>query len=1464
MRKLMSRFSFFILLLFCCNLVLPGYVTFAGTSSGEGAAFNQDKEISFMPPNPEVYPEFYEKDGDISDIMRASAKYSVPKIERVGGAESIPVGGAIEKVLVIPVYFSDEEFELGHDSVYFENIMLQMQDYFEANSQYNDEEAKGMSIAATVVEAVYSDQTMAYYGEDGSDIDDANGDISELAREAVQKIDATVDFRDYDTNGDGTIDHLFIIHAGIGQEENLDPENELIWSHRWAIAGGEDTDDGITAFNYAMVPETGQLGTFAHEFGHDIGLPDLYDTNDLDYGMTEGVGDWDVMGSGSWNHRDGEDPGTCPANLSAWSRMYLGWAELRTLTQNEGATIYSSDGISQVLKFWTAGDESGNEYYLSEYRIKQGYDEGLPGEGLLIWHIDQQQVNATIAANTLNADENRLGVELEQADGELDLWTMSNRGDAGDPFTGSSWNANFTAVPYSFNYSNIDGEFSYVAVTNIRGAYAEYIIEPDVPDKPHIYLPNNGSNTSTRPTFSWNVSSQAEYYVLQISEDDSFESDVMEFVLSTGEDGLNYLGDAFTFTLPESDELAKDTSYNLRIVGVNSLNNEGNLEWTTEYNFSTIADGMNISEVGTDMPTPRERLATVGLDGKIYAIGGFNENGASSKMEVYDPDTDTWDTLADMLGARADLGAAAVNGKIYAIGGDIGADSVRTVYEYDPASDAWDTKANMLLGVRGFGIAVLEDKIYIVGGVDEDGLLSDQLQIYDPSADAWESRFCGESEFTPRAYLGAAAVNGMLYAIGGCTGEDSFSTDEDNTIYTLSIVEVYNPEDDTWLLADDMPEELSSFGTTVLGDKIYVMGGYSDFFRFSAMIFEYDPIEEYWIEKTSMQAERAYLGAASSGVKIYAVGGSRLQGGAYPYFSTVETYEPEMSPPHIRFSFDGVNAGRLMGITPEMEYSLDGGASYVSAVENNQLLTAAEIASITVENDIRIRVRATESEPAGVRDIIPISVEKALFRVIGDNTHNTIERIDSEMEFSTDGINWVMYNNNLPDLTGNITIYVRYAANDRLLPGPISTFVFTASRPSSGGRGGSGGGGGGGGTSAATPDPSALTMIEAAVIVSRTAANAYLNNEKYENVIVDIPKKATEQSAAIDTTIFSMLSEKGKGLVINGKNLTMVLSSDVLRNEQRNLDGKDTYFKLVTGVLNEQQTKEKADLLKQAANNGLTLTDNNIFEFNAALVTNDMHQRVSSFNAPIRITISLKDSKLGNIDAEKLGVYYYNETTKTWDYIGGKFDAAAKVISFDTTHFSSFAVMSYEKTFQDIAKHWARPYIEKMAAKHIAQGTNSRFEPEASISRAEFTALLVRALELKESKEGTKASYSDITEGKWYAPEINKAYNSGIAKKEDGVNFRPDIAITREEIVVMIARGLQYKGIAGKPSEDQITQRLKQFSDYGQISQSAREPFAIAMEKEIINGRIPTLISPKGSATRAEAIVMIYRLLNLK
>jgi len=165
-----------------------------------------------------------------------------------------------------------------------------------------------------------------------------------------------IDRYDYDGDGnfnepDGYIDHFQAIHAGEGEEAGGGAQGEdAIWSHRWYaysnnqgktgpagnLAGGVQLGDtGMWIGDYTTEPENGGLGVFAHEFGHDLGLPDLYDTA----GGDNGTGFWTLMSGGSWLNHGTDSIGTTPGYMGAWEKLQLGWLDYKTVNYGEDATV---------------------------------------------------------------------------------------------------------------------------------------------------------------------------------------------------------------------------------------------------------------------------------------------------------------------------------------------------------------------------------------------------------------------------------------------------------------------------------------------------------------------------------------------------------------------------------------------------------------------------------------------------------------------------------------------------------------------------------------------------------------------------------------------------------------------------------------------------------------------------------------------------------------------------------------------------------------------------------------------------------------------------------------------------------------------------------------------------------------------------------------------------------------------
>ena len=295
-------------------------------------------------------------------------------------------------------------------------------------------------------------QSSAYYADGQRGFGYYPQNAQRLAEDAVIAADPDIDFEPYDNNDDGMVDGLFVVHAGPGYENSGNLNH--IHSHAWATSYDMQTNDDVYISSYSMEPEESggndmvHIGVFCHEFGHVLGLPDLYD-----YGYdSDGVGSWSIMSGGVWS-----DNGRTPVHFDAWCKMALGWINPHTCNDNvSGERIDAVEYSPDIYQIYSQGTPFP-QYWLVENRQRRLFDAYLPGDGLLIYHIDDTVPN--------NDDQTRYKVAVEQADGDFDL--ENNRGgDSGDPWPGSSNNRSFDdwSTPNSHFY--IYG-LSEIAVSNI-------------------------------------------------------------------------------------------------------------------------------------------------------------------------------------------------------------------------------------------------------------------------------------------------------------------------------------------------------------------------------------------------------------------------------------------------------------------------------------------------------------------------------------------------------------------------------------------------------------------------------------------------------------------------------------------------------------------------------------------------------------------------------------------------------------------------------------------------------------------------------------------------------------------------------------------------------------------------------------------------------------------------------------
>ena len=239
--------------------------------------------------------------------------------------------------------------------------------------------------------------------------------------DACNAIDSQVDFSIYDTDNDGYIDFVYVIYAGMGANDG--GKETDIWPHQWGVYTGARIIrryDGKVLDNYACGAEVNGLnrrngiGVLAHEFSHVLGLPDYYDVNyqdNYDNGITPN--EWSLMDYGPYNN-----DGICPPNYSAHDKYFLGWSTPTLLDTAENVTLPADNNTFRYITSdgsTTAATSEKRVYYI-ENRQNTGWDEYLPGHGLVVWDVNYKA--SLWSANTVNSTTNVTRFTVVSASGD--------------------------------------------------------------------------------------------------------------------------------------------------------------------------------------------------------------------------------------------------------------------------------------------------------------------------------------------------------------------------------------------------------------------------------------------------------------------------------------------------------------------------------------------------------------------------------------------------------------------------------------------------------------------------------------------------------------------------------------------------------------------------------------------------------------------------------------------------------------------------------------------------------------------------------------------------------------------------------------------------------------------------------------------------------------------------------------
>jgi len=383
-------------------------------------------------------------------------------------------------VLVILVEFPDyrmaDQSISGGPTTFYEHLFT---DSLHSMSAYYDQVSGGrFHLDGTVTGPIMMPGTYDSYvglnsGLTGSPL---------LARQAIDAAASIgIDFNTFDANHDNVCDGILIVHPGPGAETGVD---NAIWSHKSNVFG-QPTYDGVFIPAYTMNPEErgsdiSGIGVYCHEYGHILGLPDLYDISGTP--GSNGIGNFGLMGTGSWLGY-----GNTPSHLSAWSKIKLGWMDAVYISANTYQTAIPQSGTNPTAFVLRPTMGSRYEYWIVENRQRTGYDRLLPTAGLCIYHVDEFRHD--------NTDPSNYMVAIEQADGDNALAFGNSSGDAGDLWPGSTNNRDFNDRSIPSSRTN-GGSTTQVGVWNISDPDSIMYADFDVTYSRPMILPAGESPIS--------------------------------------------------------------------------------------------------------------------------------------------------------------------------------------------------------------------------------------------------------------------------------------------------------------------------------------------------------------------------------------------------------------------------------------------------------------------------------------------------------------------------------------------------------------------------------------------------------------------------------------------------------------------------------------------------------------------------------------------------------------------------------------------------------------------------------------------------------------------------------------------------------------------------------------------------------------------------------------------------------
>lgn len=395
-----------------------------------------------------------------------------------------------------------------------------------------------------------------------------------------------------------------------------------------------------------------------------------------------------------------------------------------------------------------------------------------------------------------------------------------------------------------------------------------------------------------------------------------------------------------------------------------------------------------------------------------------------------------------------------------------------------------------------------------------------------------------------------------------------------------------------------------------------------------------------------------------------------------------------------------------------------------------------------------------------------------------------------------------------------------------------------------------------------------------------TVTTSTLDNQTVTTVIVDADK------------LNAKLAEEGQGAVVT---IPVTTGSDVVVGELngqmvKNMEDKQAVLEIRTdratytlpaeqinigAVLDQigqsvalqdikvqieiaEPTADQVEIVKNAADEGTFTLVVPPLAFTVKAAYGDSAIEVSKFNAYVERMIAIPDGT----DPNRITTGVVVEPDGTVRHV------PTKVIQIDGKYYaqinsltnSMYTVVWHPLEFGDVANHWAKDAVNDMGSRMVIEGAgNGLFYPDRDMTRAEFAAIIVRALGLK-PENGTSV-FLDVKESDWYSSAVHTAYAYGLVDGFDDGTFRPNDKVTREQAMVILSKAMTITGLKAKLPVRSADAVLRSYTDAADVSDWAQSSVADSVQAGIVSGRSGTALAPKDFITRAEVAAMVKRLL---